>query len=123
MKGQMTLEFLVILLILTSYLSVVFALFSSSRNSLETAVDRKLLSRVADWIEFISARPEGTEVRFEAAPFPGHFLGIACGDMTVLETNSESRVLNISSLCAPVNLTGATCLSVKRLGGVGIEVC
>lgn len=119
----MTLEFMVILFILMSYLSVVFALFSSSRNSLELAVDRKIVSRVVDWVEFISSRPDGTEVKFELTPFPRHFLCIRCGNQTILETQLESRILNISSSCNMLNLTDTTCLSIKRRGGVDIEVC
>ena len=123
MKGQMTLEFLVILFILVSYLSVVFALFSSSKESLELAVDRKLVSRVVDWVEFISSRPDGTEIKFELTPFPRHFLCITCGNQTILETPMELHIINISSSCNRLNLTDTTCLSIISRGGVDIEVC
>ena len=124
MKGQMTLEFLVILLIIASYLSVVFGLFISSKSSLESAVDAKLTARIGDWIGFIAARPEGTQVLIDVSPFPGRFISVSCGERTGLTSPSGTREIGIPSVCAGFNFTVKGCLSIERIGeGVGLEVC
>lgn len=124
MKGQMSIEFLVILFILVAYLSVVFSLFSSARSSLERAVDNKVEQRISKWTSFIASRPEGTEIKIEIKPFPNRDMRIRCGALTTISHESGEEILNISSVCSPLNITEKTCLSLEsRAGGVKIEVC
>lgn len=124
MKGQISLEFLTILLILVSYLGVVFTLFSSAKSSLESAVDRKTADRIENWISFINGRPEGSEIRIEVAPYPKRNVSIECGQKTRINTVSGVFEADAVSECAPISLSGKTCLLVRKLDeGVLIEVC
>lgn len=124
MKGQISLEFLTILLILVSYLGVVFTLFSSAKSSLESAVDRKTADRIENWISFIGGRPEGSEIRTEVAPYPKRGLEIKCGQTTRITAPSGAFEVGVFSECAAINLSGKTCLSIRKSGeGVHIEVC
>ena len=124
MKGQTTIEFMAILLVLVAYLAVVFSLFSSTRSSLEQATDAKLEQRLSRWVEFIAARPEGTLIRLNFTPYPRRYLEISCGETTLLTYPSGSSTIETSTSCQPVNITGATCLSIESIpGGASIEVC
>ena len=124
MKGQTTIEFMAVLFVLMAYLSVVFSLFSSAKGSLERAADGKLERRISQWIEFIAARPEGTEIRLELTPYPGRYLGVGCGEPTRLTYPSGSTTVDVASACVPLNITGKSCLSIERVReGVEIEVC
>lgn len=124
MKGQITIEFMAVLFVLVAYLGVVFSLFSSAKGSLEEAVDRKLGQMVSRWMGFISARPEGTEIRLDLTPYPGRYLEIACGNTTTFRYPSGSVQAGTHSACPPINITGNTCLSLEStIGGVEIEVC
>ncbi len=123
MKGQLSVEFLVVTLLLVSYISVVFTLFSSVRGSLQKAVDRRAVKTVEMWAEFIAARPEGTELRLPVRPFPGRWLSISCpGELSIESPTSASR--SVPATCQPVNITGEECLSIESTGGgVEVEVC
>jgi hypothetical protein len=124
LKGQTTVEFMAILLVLVAYLAVVFSVFSTTRNALEQAVDRKLEQRLSRWVEFIAARPEGTQVRLDLTPYPGRYLGVSCGEVTRLTYPSGGSTLEIPTSCVPANITENTCLSVESTsGGARIEVC
>jgi len=124
LKGQTTIEFMAILLVLVAYLSVVFSLFSSAKGSLEEAVDAKLQNRISRWLVFVSARPEGTEIRLDLKPYPGRYLEITCGDTTTLESPSGSLSVPAASICPPLNVTEKKCVSLESTGGgVNIEVC
>ena len=122
MKGQLSIEFMVILLILVVYLTTVFSMFASVRGSLEKAVDRKVAGRLDEWARFIAARPKGTELRVEISPFPGRYLSISCPDNLHLETPTYS-VVSVPASCPDINITKKTRISIESTGGgVSIEV-
>lgn len=120
----MTIEFMAILFVLITYLAVVFSLFSSTKNSLEEAADRKLEKRLSSWIKFIDNRPEGTEIRLDFTPYPGRYLGIMCGNPTTLDYPSGTTTTATPSSCPSLNMSGKTCLSIESVQeGVKIEIC
>ena len=80
----MTIEFLTITLVLLTYLSVVFSLFSSAKSSLTSAVDKKIARRMKTWIEFINQRPPGTLVKIEFTPFPKRAINVLCWKTTTI---------------------------------------
>ncbi|MBR9681104.1 MAG: hypothetical protein GOU98_04780 [Candidatus Altiarchaeota archaeon] len=123
MKGQLSLEFMVILLLLTAYLSVVFTLFASARANLNEAVDNKILTRTSNWIEFISKRPEGTTIRLDINPPPRRYVSISCGKLTNIVTPSKTVDLKIKSICGNLNFTDQVRLNIESFEeGVKLEV-
>ena len=123
MKAQMTVEFLLITALLLSYITSVLFLFSSTKRSLEGAVDRKLMDMVERWIEFVSSKPHGTLIRLELKPFPGRYLHIICGDETLLMTPSTSRTLETESTCSEIVVDEETTITIESFGrGVRLEI-
>ena len=123
MKGQQSVEFLVILFILVGYLSIVFGLFSQTKSSLQNAVDKKIVRDISSWIDFINQRPVGTEIRMDFAPFPGRFVTIGCGGESEILSNTYSKKTT-KLFCKTFNITKKTCLSIVRgEGGVLVEIC
>lgn len=123
MKGQLSLEFVVILLLLTSYLSVVFSLFSSAKAGLEGAVDKKAAERLERWADFIAQRPEGTEIRLDFNAPPLGFIGIECGRVLRVSTRSKVFESDIVSVCKDILIEDAVRLAIKRgRGEVEIEI-
>ncbi|MBR9689286.1 MAG: hypothetical protein GOV01_00075 [Candidatus Altiarchaeota archaeon] len=124
MRGQLSLEFLIIFFLLTTYLSVVFTLFSSTKASLEQAVDKKVEQRISSWTNFIFQRPKGTEIQLELNPFPNRFVGIRCGENLIITTPSKITTIDIASNCESLNITGKSCILIKRIdGGVQVSSC
>ena len=124
MKGQLSLEFLIITFILMAYLSTVFILFSSAKSSLTQAVDEKSVNQISKWIKFINQRPEGTEIQIEFKPFPGRSIQILCDKITNINSISENLKIKITTSCTPFNVSEKTCLSFEKIEeGVGIEIC
>ena len=124
MKGQLTLEFLVITFILITYLSAVFILFSSAKTSLTHAVDQKSISQISQLIIFTNQRPEGSTIKSEIKPFPRRTIQIYCAESTKILTPSEKITIDIFTSCADFNISKQICLSFeKEFKGVKIEIC
>lgn len=121
MKGQLSLEFVVIILLLTSYLSVVFSLFSSARASLEAATDKKASERIGRWTTFISQRPKGTEIRLDFRAPPMGFIEISCGKITSVATRSKKFEVDVPSSCGNIMIKKESRLAIRSQGG-GVEI-
>ncbi|MBR9681891.1 MAG: hypothetical protein GOV00_03790 [Candidatus Altiarchaeota archaeon] len=126
MKAQLSLEFLSITLISVIYLTAVLSLYSTVKETLEVAADKKTLESVSRWCTFISGRPEGTQILHQVKIYPGRWLEVSCGSETVLVVPSTETRLDVASICPVgfVNLTETGCLSIMREGeGVSVEKC
>ena len=124
MKAQLSLEFLTITLISVVYLTSVLALYSSVKQNLEIATDKKTMERIEVWGKFIVARPEGTEVINQIKIYPRRWLEVQCGDETELRTPSSERTITIPSICSSgsLNLSESGFLSImKSKGGIIFE--
>lgn len=124
MKAQLSLEFLVISVLSVVYLTSVLALHSSVRDSLEQLADKQVISRVAEWVEFVAGRPEGTHLKLQVKVYPRRWLEVSCGGGTLLATPTSQQQLDVASECSPVMLEGEACLLIESTGGgVKCEKC